>query len=133
MRQILFLVVFSMSALGYGQPDDKMTTIDFVQILNNNKDEAVYYYSNNWKVLREMAQERNYIASFQILETPFSEVSPFHFMLITTYADSYQYESREAHFEELIKEKGALRLMNEKQPNEFRKTLFSKEGIRHWK
>ena len=133
MRPILFLVVFSMSALSYGQLDDKMTTIDFVQILNNNKDEAVYYYSNNWKVLREMAKKRNYIASFQILETPFSKASPFHFMLITTYADSYQYESREAHFEELIKEKGALRLMNEKQPNEFRKTLFSKEGIRHWK
>ncbi|MEM6380879.1 MAG: hypothetical protein AAF705_22090, partial [Bacteroidota bacterium] len=65
--------------------------------------------------------------------TPFNEDQPFEFILITTYANNEQYELREDHFQELIKEKGALDLMNEKQPGDFRKTLFNREMVRHWK
>lgn len=129
----MLAVAISMSSLCYGQIDDRITTIDFVEILNNNKEEAVYYFKNNWKILRDIAVERNYIESYEILETPWSEDEPFHIMLITTYADRDQYELREDHFGELIKEKGEVNLMNGKKPNEFRNTLFSKETVRHWK
>jgi hypothetical protein len=132
-RTILFLIVLGINFIAYGQQDDRISTIDYVQILNGNKAEAVYYYQNNWRVLRKMALENDYIDSFQILETPFTEEEPFQLMLITTYANKKQYDLREDHFGELIKEIGALKLLNEKKPGDFRKTLFSKEKVRHWK
>lgn len=132
-RTILFLIVLGINFIAYGQQDDRISTIDYVQILNGNKAEAVYYYQNNWRALRKMALENDYIDSYQILETPFTEEEPFQLMLITTYANKEQYDLREDHFGELIKEIGALKLLNEKKPGDFRKTLFSKEKVRHWK
>ena len=132
MRTLLLLIVLSVNSPGYGQQNDRISTIDFVQVLNENKAEAVYYYQHNWKVLRNMALENDYIHSFQILETPFTEEQPFELMLITTYANKKQYDLREDHFRTLIQEIGELKLLNEKKPAEFRKTLFSKENVRHW-
>ncbi|MEP2669678.1 MAG: hypothetical protein ABJH04_11815 [Cyclobacteriaceae bacterium] len=134
MRIVLLLLVLSIcNSISYGQQDERITTIDFVQILNDNREEAVYYFQNNWKVLRDMAVERGYIDSFQVLEVPASEKEPFQLMLITTYVHKGQYDLREDHFRELISEKGPLKLLNEKKPEDFRKTLFSKEMVRHWK
>ena len=128
----MYLSFLTVCSISYGQQDDKISTIDFVQILNDNKEEAIYYFQNNWKVLRNMAIKKEYIHSFQILEVPISEGEPFQLMLITTYMNEEQYKLREDHFTELIKEKGALKLMNDKEPADFRKTLFSKEMVRHW-
>ena len=128
---ILVLILFS-STQSYGQQNDRITTIDFVQILNENKHEAKYYFENNWKTLRETAIKKGYIHSFQVMEVPYADDAPFHIMLITTYINNEQYELREENFGELIKEKGELKLLNEKKPNEFRKTIFSKEEVRHW-
>lgn len=133
MRTILLLIVLGLNSIVFGQQDERISTIDFVQILNENKAEAFYYYQNNWKALRNRALENDYIHSFQILETPFTEEEPFQLMLITTYANKEQYDLREDHFNALIREAGALKLMNEKKPGEFRKTLFSKENVGHWK
>ncbi len=132
MRLILALFILSFTSLSYGQLDQRISTMDFVQILNNNKKEVTYYYQNNWKVLRDMAIKKGYIESYQVLETPFNEEQPFEIILITTYANKEQYDQREDHFQELIKEKGALDLMNEKKPGDFRKTLFNREMVRHW-
>ena len=125
---LIFLLVAWVS---YGQQAQPISTIDFVQIVDGNEEEALYYYENNWKILREIALKRNYIASFQLMETTPSPEAPFHLMLITTYADSDQYQAREKHFEALIEEKGPLRLMNDKQPGDFRKIVFNKTGVRH--
>ncbi len=132
MKQILLVFILSAGTLLYGQRNQTITTIDFVQILNGNESEAKYYFQNNWRVLRESAIEEGYIISFQVMETPFTEEAPFHLMLVTTYRNKEQYDLREENFGELIKELGELKLMNEKKPNEFRKTIFSKEMVRHW-
>ena len=131
MKITLLLLVLSISSFSYGQQDDRISTVDFVQILNDNPHEAIFYYQHNWKILRDMAFAKGYIDSFQILETPYSDKESFQLMLITTYINKEQYELREAHFSELIKEKGSLELLNAKKPNEFRKTLFRKEMVRH--
>ena len=131
-KNFILLITFSISASCYAQQDSKFTTIDFVQILNDNKAEAVYYFQNNWKVLREMALEKGYIDSYQVLETSYSDDAPFHLMFVTTYSNKEQYDLREDHFGELIKEKGGLDLMNDKKPGEFRKSVFTKEAVRHW-
>ena len=117
---------------GNAQDNSKISTMDFVQILNENREEALYYFQNNWKALREMAISRGYIHSFDVLETPASADAPFELILITTYKNKEQYDAREEHFRELIDEKGELDLMNDKKPGEFRKTLFNKEDVTHW-
>lgn len=132
MKNSLLLVALAFSYLSFGQIDDKLTTIEFVEIVNNNKKEALFYFQNNWKVLRDMAVKKEYIHSYQFLETPASETEPFEIMLITTYKNKSQYELREKHFQELIKEKGDLKLLNDKKPGEFRKSLFVKDMVKHW-
>ena len=126
MRTVILLVALSAITMGYGQSDGKISAIDFVQILNANKEETLFYYENNWKVLRDKALEKNYIASYLLLETPFSPEEPFQIMLITTYPNQKDYEQREERFDELIAERGPIRLMNQKKPGDFRKILFSK-------
>ena len=129
----IFLIGFLFFCLGaFAQKTDQLSTIDFVEVLNGNHAEAAYYYQHNWKELREMAVKRGYIASFQILETEPSAEAPFHLMLITTYANRSQYDQREPHFQELIRENGELKLLNELKPADFRKTLFGKEAVAHW-
>ncbi|TRX60658.1 hypothetical protein FNH22_06330 [Fulvivirga sp. M361] len=132
MKLKLLMVLLGVSAISYAQHDNRISTMDFIEVLGGNKEEAIFYYQNNWKVLREMALKKDYIASFQFLETPSDKEAPFQFILITTYPDREQYDLREDHFTELIKEKGGLELMNDKKPGEFRKTLFNKEGVRHF-
>ncbi len=132
--QPLFFLIGTLGCMSTisAQHDNRISTIDYVQILNNNKEEVVYYYQNNWKVLREMAIQNGYIDSFQILELDPEEGLTFQLMLITTYPDKSKYDLREDHFAKLIKEKGELKLLNDKKPADFRKTSFSSEEVRHW-
>ena len=109
----------------------KITTIETVEILNENKGEAIYYFQNNWKILREKAIEKDYISSFQLMETLYSTETPFHIILVTTYSNKKQFENREKHFRELIKTSGDLKLLNNKKPSEFRKSVFSVESAKH--
>jgi len=74
-----------------------------------------------------MAIKKRYIDSYQLLKTTPTKEAPFSYMLITTYANQKQFEAREKHFEELIKKKGKLKLLNNKKPGEFRKTIFGKD------
>ena len=126
----LFFVLFMFDA-ATAQSDTRISTIEFVQILDDNREEALFYYQNNWKVLREMAVKKSYIDSFGLLEVEFTEDQPYHIILMTTFANKDQFEKREEYFEELIKAKGPLRLLNEKKPGEFRKNLYLKERVMH--
>ena len=126
MKTVTLLISLCTIAIGHSQKAEKISAIDFVQILNGNKTEVLYYYENNWKVLRDKALEKNYIHSYQLLETTQTESEPFHLMLITTYANKEQYDRAEERFDKLIAEKGGLNLMNQKEPGEFRKVLFNK-------
>ena len=132
-KTLIFVALLNVFSISYGQNDGKISTVDFVQILNDNEEEALYYFQNNWKVLREMALKKEFIHSYQFLEVPPSEDAPFHLMFITTYLNEEQYKLREDHFAELIEERGPLKLLNDKKPEEFRKSLFAKEKVRHWK
>ncbi len=127
MKIILLLFALTIGLQSVGQNDPKISTMDFVELLNDNHEEALYFYKNNWKKLREIALEMKYIHSFQLLETEADERYPFNFILITTYSNKEQFEKREEHFSEVMKIKGGLELLNDIKPDEFRKTLFSKE------
>ncbi|WP_420574741.1 hypothetical protein [Kordia sp.] len=131
MKKIFLLVLLFSIQFSVAQENERVSTVDFVQIINGNRAEAMYYYQHNWKVLRQMAIAKKYIESFEIMETTYSEEAPFHLMLITTYSSKTQYEQREKHFQELIKAKGKLELLNDKKPTKFRKNLFHKENVMH--
>ena len=111
--------------------NERISTVDFVEILNEHIEETLYYYQNNWKVLRQQAQAKNYILSFQLLQTPVTEDNAIQLILMTTYADKEQYDRREENFEELIDAQGELKLLNDKKPHEFRKIVFGKEPVKH--
>ncbi len=90
-----------------------------------NHAETKFYYKNNWEQHRQKAQSKGYIESYMLLETEPSEQAPFHFMLITTYPNQASYDQREQNFRPLIDAAGGRKLLNDKQPSEFRKILFA--------
>ena len=131
MKLKLLFIALLFCYLSYGQTNEEITTIETVEILNSNDEEAIYYFQNNWKQLRIKAIEKGYIHSFQFLKTTYSDETPFHLMLITTYSNKALYDKREAHFSELIKASDGLKLLNDKKPSEFRKSVFAVEGAKH--
>ncbi|NVK52421.1 MAG: hypothetical protein HWD85_05760 [Flavobacteriaceae bacterium] len=126
-KQFLTLLLITIVSTAFAQKEVKISTVDFIQILNNNKKEVLFYYQNNWEELRKKAVKKSYIDSYQLLETTPTKDAPFSFMLITTYKNKAQFDKREAHFQELIKAQGKLKLLNNKKPKEFRKTIFGKD------
>ncbi len=127
MKSSISLLVFFLSLTALSQ-STKISTVDFVQIQNDNRDEAIFYYENNWLVLRKKALEKDYIDSYDIIEVEASEDAPFHLILKTTYPDQTAYDQAEERFTQLINERGPLKLLNEKKPGDFRKVIFNKEG-----
>lgn len=132
MRNVFFFVLSVSFSWIHAQQNDRISTLDFVEILNGNIKETHYYYENNWKKLREAALEKGYIYSFEILETVATDDAPFHLLLITTYANKKDYEKREDRFGELIEQADEVILLNEKKPTDFRRNVFNKEMVKHW-
>lgn len=129
------LWLFMLATIGvttaFAQEDQSITTFDFVQVQNDNQEEALYYYENNWVFLRKRAVEEGYIQSFEWFQVARQEDAPFDIILMTTYGNRSQFDQREVGFQRLIKEKGDRILLNDKQPAEFRRVLFSKEESKH--
>lgn len=103
----------------------------FVEILDNNKEEAIFYYQNNWGAIADLAIEKGLMESHQILETPYSKEEPYHLILIVTFFNEEQYDNRDKPYFELLKEVGPEKLLNDKTPDEFRKELHKKRRVKH--
>jgi hypothetical protein len=112
------------------QNNPSIFAIDFVKILNNNQKETFYYYANNWNASREIALAKNYIKSYQLINTKADSAADFDLMLITEYTDSTQYKMREERFASIIKELNPAgpKLLNTIKPNDFRKIVFTKQA-----
>ncbi|MFD2824554.1 hypothetical protein ACFS5M_12805 [Lacinutrix iliipiscaria] len=128
MKIKLLVLIFLISSPFFAQENAKISSIDFVQIQGENFDEAMHYYQNNWETLRIKALENNYIESYQLLKSNYSEEAPFHLILITTYKNASQFEKREDHFQKLIDNLGELNLLNDLKPSDFRKVLFGTDA-----
>lgn len=103
-----------------------VSVIDFVKIKNNRRDEALYFYNNNWKVYRKIAVKKGYISSYKMLLTRPGN-SGYDIMLVTTYKDSIQQKNSEANFAEIIKTErpNGPKLLNDIKPADFRETTSS--------
>lgn len=103
--------------------------VEFVKVVNGNRDEARYYYENNWRVYREAAVKRGIIESFDYVEIA-NKDAEYDIILITRYANEEQYKNSEKAFEPILKElrpKGPL-LRGTLKPDAFRKVVYSYVG-----
>lgn len=126
MKKLLLSIILLSSTPLFAQ---HVSTIDFMKVIDGNREELIYYYENNWKVLRDMALQRNYIVSYELLETQADSTGDFDILLITRYKNEEAYNKAEERFQGLIKEiqnDGGPKLMNDLKPAEFRDWKFSK-------
>ena len=103
-----------------------ISTVDFVEIKNGNREEAIYYYENNWLNHRIEAVRVGAIESFELLVSndPNADVD---ILLITVYEDEEQYDNREKNFADVMSrtQRNGRQLLNGIQPGDFRKIVFS--------
>jgi len=107
-----------------------ISVIDFVRIKEGKRDEALFYYENNWKIYRDEAQKRGVIESYELVDARSDNNSTFDLMLITRYRGEDQLKNSEANFQPILKQlrpDGPL-LKNALKPNEFRENVFVYTG-----
>lgn len=66
-----------------------------------------------------------------MLQTEATKETPYHLILITTYATQAQYDARETHFNAIIASRNGLKLLNDKKPSEFRNVVFGNDAVKH--
>jgi hypothetical protein len=130
MKIVITLLFLCLATLAFAQNNSAVKIIDFVKVNNGRYKEAVFFYDNNWKVYRDLALQKGYIQSFELLTTKRDTLANFDLMLITEYKDSIQFKLSEERFQSIIKETrptGPL-LLNEFKPNDFRQNVFLKQA-----
>ena len=80
-----------------------IATIDFVKIKGGMRDEARYFYENNWRAYRDAAFKRGLIDSYEYVEASSEKDANFDLMLITRYKGEEQFRNSEAAFGPIIK------------------------------
>lgn len=121
----LFLLFLLVSFSGAAQT---ITVMDYVQVKESHRAEAVYFYENNWKLYRDIALKKGFILSYRIEEVVADSSGSFNLILITEYRDSNFYQNSETNFREILltaRPNGPL-LLNKLQPADFRTNLFVK-------
>lgn len=110
--------------------DEMVVLMDFVKIKDGKRDEALFFYENNWKVYRETALKKGFIHSYELIEAK-SETNPtFDIILVTRYKNEEQHKNSEKNFAPILKEirpNGAL-LKNDLKPEDFRQNVFLSIG-----
>jgi hypothetical protein len=126
---ILITLLFNAQAL-FAQYQNSISTIDFVKIKNEKRNEALFFYENNWKIYRDIAIAKDFIKSYKLISTSSDSTANFDLLLITEYKDSIQYNLREERFQKIIKEinPNGPKLLNNFKPSDFRINLFYKEA-----
>ena len=110
------------NAVSKDRDNDGVTVVDGIEVLSGFREEAIYYYTNNWLAFREAALEKNYIDSYELIIDD-SDSGDVDIILITRFDSARQYQEVEARYTELMSEH-QLALLNEVQPGEFRRNVF---------
>ena len=122
MRYLYFLFLL----LSFQVEAQTITVMDFVQVKEGHRTEAVFFYENNWKLYRDIAVKKGFILSYRLEEVVADSAGTFNLVLITEYKDSVFFQNSEANFREILasaRPNGPL-LLNNLQPADFRKNLF---------
>lgn len=110
--------------------DDLYVVADFVKIKEGRRDDALYYYENNWKLYREEAKKRGVIDSFELIDAASEKDRDFDLILITRYRGKAQLDESEENFEPILKELRPTgpKLKTQLKPEEFRTNVFAYSG-----
>lgn len=115
-------------ALGSGSSGNgPISVVEFIKVKGGKRDEARYFYENNWRAYRDVAAKRGVIESFEYIEIVAPHDAAFDIILITRYKDAAQFTNSEKVFEPIMKElrpKGPL-LKGTFGPDEFREIVYS--------
>jgi thiol-disulfide isomerase/thioredoxin len=104
-----------------------ISVVEFVKVKGGKRDEARYYYENNWRAYRDAAVKRGVIDSFEYIEVAAPHNAAFDIILITRYKGEAQFKNSEKAFEPIMKElrpKGPL-LKGMFKPDDFREIVHS--------
>ena len=107
------------------KPTATVSIMDFVKIKNGRRDEALFFYENNWKLYRDAAVKKGIIKSYELVEAE-PPAGEFDLVLVTRFATEDQFKNSEKNFEPIIKEArptGPV-LKNELKPDDFRQNVF---------
>jgi len=128
MKKFLLIALIAIPTFAMAQTPVSIT--EFVKIKDGKKAEAVYYYENNWKHLRDLALERGIISDFKFVINKTEDKAEFDFVLYTEYKDREQFNTSEDKFTKLIEEvlPDGPKLLNDIKPGDFRENLFYIEG-----
>jgi thiol-disulfide isomerase/thioredoxin len=105
-------------------------TIDFIKIKDGRRDDARFYYENNWRFFRAAAAKRGVIDSYEYIDTISDKDPAFDIILITRYRNEEQFRNSESAFEPIIKEltpNGPF-LRGSSKPDDFREVVFAYTG-----
>jgi hypothetical protein len=129
MKHILLTTFMLCASIAFAQSETTITTIDFVKVKNNKRQETLFFYENNWKVYRDIALQNGYIKAYKLLTTSADTTANFDFILMTEYTDSLQLRLSEERFQNIIKatRPDGPKLLNEFKPADFRQNVFFKQ------
>lgn len=105
-------------------------TIELIKIKDGKRDEARYYYENNWRFYRDAAVKRGVIDSFEYIEVASATDAAFDLILITRYRGEAQFKNSEKGFGPIIKEltpNGPF-LKGTSKPDDFRQIVSTYTG-----
>ncbi len=103
MKASILLSLSLFGGLTFAQSPAAISAMDFVKIKNGKRQEALFFYENNWKVYRDAALKKGFIKSYRILSVPGDAAGDFDLILVTEYNDMTQYKSAEERFQQIIK------------------------------
>jgi len=132
MRRIFYIVVTIVSStMSMAQPSHPIIIMDVVEVPVARREEAIYYFENNWKLFREVAMEKGLIRSYRMMEVDHENSDHLELILTTEFSNDTQFEQVEENFEPIMK---AVRpngpiLLNEIKPGEFRKLVSTRKGL----
>lgn len=128
MKKLLIVLFLLMAQRIIAQNNSSVYILDFVKIKDDKIQETLYFYENNWKEFRDIALQKGYIKSYQLLKMQANNQADFDLILMTEYADSTQYQLAEERFQEIIREHSnqGIKLLNDLKPADFRQNLFMK-------
>ncbi len=104
-----------------------ISVVEFIKVKGGKRDEARYFYENNWRAYRDAAVKRGVIDSFEYIEVAAPHNAAFDIILITRYKGEAQFKNSEKAFEPIMKElrpKGPL-LKGTFKPDDFREIVHS--------
>jgi thiol-disulfide isomerase/thioredoxin len=104
-----------------------VSVVEFVKVKGGLRDEARYFYENNWRAYRAEAVKRGLIDSYEYIEVAAPHNAAFDIILLTRYKGEAQFKNSETAFEPIMKElrpKGPL-LKGTFKPDDFREIVYS--------